>query len=105
MCETRTTTDYTFVPYSTSVIYPNSTLFSCINFGTFVNMSWDSYVDNLIAQSKDASGTVHCDKACIIGTDGAPWTTASASNGLKVRKLKNIGPRPRSRPKLGLRLS
>ena len=28
-------------------------------------MSWDSYIDNLIAQSKDASGMAHVDKACI----------------------------------------
>ena len=40
-------------------------------------MSWDSYIDNLLAQSKDASGSAHADKACIIGLDGgAPWTTA-----------------------------
>lgn len=39
-------------------------------------MSWDSYIDNLIAQSKDSSGHAHADKACIIGLDGgAKWTT------------------------------
>jgi len=48
-------------------------------------MSWDSYIDNLIAQSKDASGSTHCDRACIIGLDGgAPWTTAGHANALKV---------------------
>ena len=41
-------------------------------------MSWDSYIDNLIAQSKDAQGTAHTDRAAIIGLDGgAPWTTAA----------------------------
>nr|P18320.2 RecName: Full=Profilin [Heliocidaris crassispina] len=48
-------------------------------------MSWDSYIDNLIAQTKDASGTGHSDKACIIGIDGgAPWTTAGHANALKL---------------------
>jgi len=49
-------------------------------------MSWDSYIDNLIAQTKDASGTAHCDRACIIGLDGgAPWTTAGHANALKLQ--------------------
>lgn len=48
-------------------------------------MSWDSYIDNLVAQSKDASGTAHTDKACIIGLDGgAAWTTAGHANALKL---------------------
>lgn len=48
-------------------------------------MSWDSYIDNLIAQSKDASGGAHVDRACIIGLDGGgPWTTASHPSALKV---------------------
>ena len=48
-------------------------------------MSWDSYIDNLIAQTKDASGVVHCDKACIIGLDGgAPWTTAGHASAFQV---------------------
>lgn len=39
-------------------------------------MSWDSYIDNLVAYCRDGSGDVHCDKACIIGIDGgAKWTT------------------------------
>ena len=39
-------------------------------------MSWNAYLDNLQAQSKDGGGTFHCDKACIIGIDGgAKWTT------------------------------
>lgn len=54
-------------------------------------MSWDSYIDNLVAQSKDASGTAHCDRACIIGLDGgAPWTTADHPNALKVTLLQNF---------------
>ena len=48
-------------------------------------MSWDSYIDNLIAQSKDSSGTAHCDKACIIGVEGGgPWTSAGHANALVV---------------------
>ncbi len=38
-------------------------------------MSWDSYLDNLVAQSKDSDGKEHVDKAIIIGIDGAKWTT------------------------------
>ena len=50
-----------------------------------LKMSWDSYIDNLIAQTKDASGKAHCDKACIIGLDGgAPWTTSNHPNALQV---------------------
>ncbi|XP_020903662.1 profilin [Exaiptasia diaphana] len=49
-------------------------------------MSWDSYIDNLLAQSKDASGSCHVDRACIIGLDGgAPWTTAGHANSLKLQ--------------------
>ena len=48
-------------------------------------MSWDSYIDNLIAQTKDATGALHVDRACIIGIDGgAAWTTAAHPNSLKV---------------------
>ncbi|NEO74995.1 profilin [Moorena sp. SIO4G3] len=48
-------------------------------------MSWDSYIDNLIGQSKDANGTVHVDKASIIGIDGgAKWTTDAHPNALKL---------------------
>ena len=47
--------------------------------------TWDSYIDNLIAQSKDASGIAHTDKACIIGLDGgAKWTTDQHPNALKL---------------------
>lgn len=51
-------------------------------------MSWDSYIDNLLAQTKDASGTPQADRACIIGLDGgAPWTTAGHASALKVRTI------------------
>lgn len=49
-------------------------------------MSWDSYIDNLIAQTKDSSGTAHADRACIIGLDGgAKWTTDGHPNALKLQ--------------------
>ena len=47
-------------------------------------MSWDSYIDNLIAQTKDANGVAHCDKACIIGMDGSNWTTHNHPNAVKL---------------------
>ncbi len=47
-------------------------------------MSWDSYIDNLISQSKDSSGTCHADKAVIIGLDGAKWTTDGHANAFKL---------------------
>ena len=40
-------------------------------------MSWDSYIDNLIGHSKDSSGSANADSACIIGLNGAKWTTDS----------------------------
>ncbi|NKC16477.1 MAG: DNA primase [Gammaproteobacteria bacterium] len=47
--------------------------------------SWDAYIDNLIAQTQDASGTTHADKACIIGLDGgALWTSVAHPNALKL---------------------
>ena len=51
-------------------------------------MSWDSYIDNLLAQTKDGSGAPHADRACIIGLDGgASWTSAGHSAALKVRTI------------------
>ena len=47
-------------------------------------MSWDSYIDNLIAHTKDASGTPQCDRACIIGLDGSIWTTESHPHALEL---------------------
>ena len=44
-------------------------------------MSWDSYIDNLIGQTKDASGQAHAEKGCIIGLDGgALWTNHSTNH-------------------------
>ncbi len=57
-------------------------------------MSWDSYIDNLIAQTKDAAGTAHVDKACIIGLDGgAAWTTAGHASAFKVCRCRVLGGR------------
>lgn len=47
-------------------------------------MSWDSYLDNLIAQTRDNSGSAHCDRACIIGVDGSRWTTDEHPASLKM---------------------
>ncbi|XP_060081234.1 profilin-like [Ylistrum balloti] len=48
-------------------------------------MSWDSYIDNLIGQTKDSAGSAHVDKACIIGLDGgAPWTTNAHTNAFNM---------------------
>jgi len=55
-------------------------------------MSWDSYIDNLVAQSKDSSGAAHADKACIIGIDGAAWTSNVHRNALNMdtKELRDI---------------
>lgn len=47
-------------------------------------MSWDGYIDNLVGQSKDAAGTNHCDKACIIGKDGSKWTGDTHGQACKI---------------------
>lgn len=48
-------------------------------------MSWDSYLDNLCAQSKGSDGSAHIDKCCIIGIDGgAKWTTDGHPNALTM---------------------
>ena len=47
-------------------------------------MSWDSYVDNLIAQSTDSYGNVHADRASIIGLDGSKWTNDDHPNAIKL---------------------
>lgn len=55
-------------------------------------MSWDSYIDNLISQSKDAVGAVHVDRACIIGLDGgAVWTSSSHPNAFKLQRNEAEG--------------
>ena len=47
-------------------------------------MSWDSYLDNLIARSKGSGDKPHIDKACIIGLDGSAWTTPGSPSALQV---------------------
>ena len=50
-----------------------------------MSVSWDSYIENLIAQSRDTSGNPHVDKVCIIGLDtGAKWTTDSHARAFKI---------------------
>ena len=47
--------------------------------------TWDSYIDNLIEQSKDESGQAHIEKACIIGLDGGgKWTSDQHPRALKL---------------------
>lgn len=50
---------------------------ACNSFSlSIVDMSaWDKYIDEIIAQSKDASGRSHTDKACIFGFAGEKWTS------------------------------
>jgi len=48
-------------------------------------MSWDSYLDNLCAQSNDSTGKAHCGKAAIISLDGgASWTSPDHPHGIKI---------------------
>lgn len=46
--------------------------------------AWDSYIDNLIGQSKTAEGKPQVDKAVIIGMDGSIWTS---NNGGKFMQI------------------
>jgi len=47
--------------------------------------TWDSYIDNLIERSKDESGQLHVEKACIIGLDGGGrWTSDQHPSALKL---------------------
>lgn len=46
---------------------------------------WDSYLDNMIQQSKDSTGKSHCDKAAIISLDGgASWTSPNHPSGIQI---------------------
>jgi len=46
-------------------------------------MSWDSYIDNILAQSKSADGGDNADQAGIFSLDGgSPWTTAHGALGV-----------------------
>ena len=46
--------------------------------------SWNTYLDNLVAQSKSADGSIHTDKGCIFGLDGGAWTTTSHQYALAM---------------------
>lgn len=49
-------------------------------------MSWDGYIDNLVAQGK---GSV--DRVCIIGLDGgAAWTTSGHEKAFKLNQAEAI---------------
>ena len=53
-------------------------------FFTFTT-DWDFMIDNIISQSKDASGKQHTDKAAIIHLDsGAKWTSDEKIYALKI---------------------
>lgn len=47
-------------------------------------MSWDGYLDKVVAQSTDSSGAAHADKAVIIGLDGKKWTSDGNGYALKI---------------------
>jgi len=47
-------------------------------------MSWDGYLDNIIQRTKTSAGDFNSDKACIIGLNGAKWTSDALANALKV---------------------
>lgn len=51
-------------------------------------MSWDSYIGNIIARSKDEFGNWYTDKACIIGLDGSIWTTAGHANAIRLTTIE-----------------
>jgi len=48
-------------------------------------MYYDSYIDNLCAQSNDSTGKAHCDKAAIISLDGgAALTSPNNPHGIRI---------------------
>ena len=54
-------------------------------FRSIFKMSWNDYIDNLIAQSKGSSGKANIDKACIIGLEnGNMWTTQENPHVLRL---------------------
>lgn len=54
-------------------------------FRNIFKMSWNDYIDNLIAQSKGCSGKANIDKACIIGLEnGNTWTTQETPHVLRL---------------------
>ncbi|KAJ8322382.1 hypothetical protein KUTeg_000853 [Tegillarca granosa] len=50
----------------------------------YIDISWDSYIDNLIGHSKDSAGNAHIDKAAIIGLDGSQWTSQGIEHGINI---------------------
>ena len=47
-------------------------------------MSWNLYIDILLDFSKDEEKNCHVDKACIIGKEGAKWTTDEHQSAIKI---------------------
>lgn len=43
-------------------------------------MSWDGYIDSILGGAKG-----NADKACIIGLNGGPWTTAAHASNLNLQ--------------------
>jgi len=43
-------------------------------------MSWDGYIDSILGGAKG-----HADKACIIGLNGGPWTTAAHASNINLQ--------------------
>ena len=52
----------------------------------YFKMSWDSYIDDLIARSKDYTGKVHIDRATIFALNGGEIWTSSHGNALKTER-------------------
>lgn len=51
--------------------------------------SWDSYLDNLVSQSKDGAGCAHVDKAVIVALDGgAKWTSDGHARAFKLSQAE-----------------
>jgi len=42
-------------------------------------MSWDGYIDSILGGAKG-----NADKACIIGLNGGPWTTAAHASNINL---------------------
>ena len=56
---------------------------------THANGSWDSYLENLVAQSTDSNGIPHCDKAAIVSLDGGSfWNSRNAPNSLQITRAE-----------------
>jgi len=43
-------------------------------------MSWDGYIDSVLGSAKG-----HADRACIIGLNGGPWTTAGHASNINLQ--------------------